>query len=323
MMRATAPSSAAPVRSTRRSRRSAEANSSRKTAIAMDTLVTIEVLGAGAPGAEQAIDRALGWFREIEARCTRFDPGSELRLLCAQPGRPIAVSPLLFRVVEFAVSVAEATGGAFDPTVGALLARTGFDRNYATGVREPCPAESTRSVTYKAVILDGERQTIELGEPLVLDLGAIAKGFAIDLAMAELSEFESAAVEAGGDLRVRGLNAEGRSWRVGIRHPRHAGTLAEVVALSDAAICTSADDERVTADGHHIFEPQGRRSARGVASSTVIAPTAMAADAFATAAFVLGPVAGIAFLEKQGVEGMLVTPALERFATKRFARFTR
>ena len=309
--------------STRPARRPPAAHSFRKTAIAMDTLITIEVVGVGAAEAERAVDRALGWFREVEARCTRFDPKSELRLLCAQPGRSIAVSPLLFRVVEFAVSVAEATGGAFDPTVGALLARTGFDRNYVTGVREPCPAESTRSVTYKAVILDGERHTIELGEPLVLDLGAIAKGFAIDLAMAELAEFESAAVEAGGDLRVRGMNAEGRSWRVGIRHPRHAGTLAEVVALSDAAICTSADDERVTAGGHHIFEPQGQYSARGIASSTVIAPTAMAADAFATAALVLGPGAGIAFLEEQGVEGMLLTPALERVATVGFGRFTR
>ena len=309
--------------STSPARRPPAAHSFRKTAIAMDTLITIEVVGVGAAEAEPAVDRALGWFREVEARCTRFDPKSELRLLCAQPGRRIAVSPLLFRVVEFALSVAEATGGAFDLTVGALLARKGFDRNYATGIREEGEGANSDGVTYEALRLDRAGQTVELSRPLLLDLGAVAKGFAIDLALEELAEFEGAAVEAGGDLRVRGRNAEGRPWRIGIRHPREAGAVAEVVELSDLAICTSADDERVTAEGHHIFEPQGRRSARGLASSTVIAPTAMAADAFATAAFVLGPVAGIAFLEKQGVEGMLVTPALERFATKRFARFTR
>ena len=93
--------------------------------------------------------------------------------------------------------------------------------------------------------------------------------------------------------------------------------------MSDAAVCTSGDYERTVpaADGggHHILDPRSGASPDAVASVTVVAPTAMAADALATAAFVLGPREGLRLLERQGVEGLILTPALERYETRGMA----
>ena len=89
------------------------------------------------------------------------------------------------------------------------------------------------------------------------------------------------------------------------------------------AVCTSGDYERrgPTGEGHHLIDPQSGASADAVASVTVIAPTAMVADALATAAFVLGPTRGLRFLEAQGVDGLIYSSALERYATSGLAAY--
>ena len=100
----------------------------------MGTLVTIQVVHANRQaGADAAIERAFGWFQEIEERCTRFDPQSELMQLTAQVGVAVPVSAILFEAVRFALEVAEETGGAFDPTVGHRMEARGFNREYRTG----------------------------------------------------------------------------------------------------------------------------------------------------------------------------------------------
>jgi thiamine biosynthesis lipoprotein len=104
----------------------------------MDTLVTIEV---PAPPADdlcrEAISRAFGWFREVEQRCSRFDPDSELASLSRTTDVALPVSDLLFRAIEFALAVARESDGAFDPTVGRTLECHGFYRNFRTGDRWP------------------------------------------------------------------------------------------------------------------------------------------------------------------------------------------
>src|SRR5262249_39973612 len=89
--------------------------------------------------------------------------------------------------------------------------------------------------------------------------------------------------------------------------------------VSNCAVCTSGDYERRSASadgGHHILDPRTGQSANAVASATVIAPTAMLADALATAAFVLGPEDGIQLLERLGIDGLIITPSLEQYATQ-------
>ena len=155
---------------------------------------------------------------------------------------------------------------------------------------------------------------------IFLDLGAVAKGLAIDVAARELAPLTHFAIDAGGDQFFAGRNAQGEPWSIGIRHPREPGALLESIAASDAAVCTSGDYVRVAPGGrdddHHILDPRTGTPARLLASVTVVAPIAIVADALATAAFVLGPVQGEALLERHGVDGLLVTPALERHVVR-------
>jgi len=153
-----------------------------------------------------------------------------------------------------------------------------------------------------------------LRRPLTLDLGAVVKGLAVDLAARELQPFRDFAIDAGGDLYLGGYNERGAPWRVGIRHPRNPGELIGTVDVSDRAVCTSGDYERTSPDGrHHILDPRTGVPATSVASATVVASGAMLADALATAAFVLGPREGIALLDRLGLDGVIVTPELTQF----------
>ena len=286
----------------------------------MGTIVTIEVVSAGA---DEAVTRAFNWFRHVESCCSRFDPESELRRLIAKPGVRVAATPVLFQAVQFALAVAAETGGAFDPTVGHSMEAHGFDREYMTGRAMPTAVAARGEVSFRDVELDTKAQTITLKQPLVLDLGAVAKGLAADAAARELSTFRNFAVDAGGDLYLGGRNAEGEPWSIGIPHPRKYRELIETIQVSDRAVCTSGDYERrsPTDDAsHHILDPRTRRSAGASCSATVVAPTAMLADALATAAFVLGPDEGIKLLDRMGVDGVVYSPDLDRRATKGFGR---
>lgn len=313
----------------------------RRTVPLMGTLVTIDVVGAVAEhGARQvpeasaqledAVSRAFGWFQQVEECCSRFDPHSELARLSASVGFAVPASAILYEAVQFALAVAEESGGAFDPTVGAAMEMRGFNREYRCGrpVRT-APAHSNSAgyrATYRDVRLDPQRKTITLLRPLLLDLGAVAKGLAIDMAAHELRPFENFAINAGGDIYVGGRNPRGGPWSVGIRHPRVSGALFDSFSVSNCAVCTSGDYERRCAaeseaevDGHHLLDPRVDRagiSAHAAVSATVVAPTAMLADALATAAFVLGPAEGIALLERLGVDGLIISPAFKRHATR-------
>ena len=298
----------------------------KQTAVCMDTFISIQIIRP--PSIDESaelVEGAFSWFREVERCCSRFDPESELTRLTAQAGAAVSVSPLLYEVIQFAIAVAYASGGAFDPTVGHTLEARGFTRNYRTGQTAVSGIETDARCSYRDVQLDPARQAVTLRRPLVLDLGAVAKGFAIDLAARELGRFPNYSIDAGGDCWVRGRNAEGEPWSVGIRHPCRPDALIETLQLSDLAVCSSGGYERPAADGdgeHHIVDPRLRQSPRGVAGVTVVAPTAMLADALATAAFVLGPSRGLRLLDRYGVDGLIVAPSLEQFRSPGLARYT-
>lgn len=290
----------------------------------MGTLVTIDVVRSGTQ-ADAAVDRAFGWFHEIETRCTRFNPTSELMQLTAQPGVPVQASAILYEAVKFALLVAEESGGAFDPAVGHRMEARGFNRDHRTGSVIETGIQTgitpAGDVSYRDIDLDPGERTITLLRPLILDLGAVAKGLAVDTAAHELEPFRDFAIDAGGDLYMGGFNPQGTAWSVGIRHPRRDRELIDSLRVSNQAVCTSGDYER---PDHlldpRIVDPRTGTTCHSVASATVVAASAMLADALATAAFVLGPAEGIAFLNRMGVEGLILTPELERFETRGLRR---
>lgn len=292
----------------------------------MGTIVTIDVPAHAASlvaeeEREDLVDRAFGWFTEIERVCTRFDPESELMQLSRTPGVQVVVSPLLFQVVRFALAVAEESGGAFDPTVGHRMEAGGFNREHRTGRLVSTPVAAQNGASYRDLRIDDATGSIMLLRPLVLDVGAVAKGMATDVAARELAPLEHFVIDAGGDLYLAGRNADDAPWSVGIRHPEQDDRLLESVFVSDRAVCTSGNYERRDASGGlvpHILDPRTGDPASRLVSATVISPSAMLADALATAAFVLGPVDGLHLLETHGAQGVLFDAALERFATQGF-----
>jgi thiamine biosynthesis lipoprotein len=279
-----------------------------RTEAVMGTVVSIEV---DAP--EAAAKRAFKWFHLVEAHCSRFDAASELRQLTT--GKRTPASPILFEAVRFALMVAEETAGAFDPTVGGRMAARGFNRHYLTREVTDAPG-SDDAVSFRDVKLDEHDRTILLRRPLTLDLGAVAKGLAVDAAARELRSFRNFAIDAGGVLYLGGCNPRGKPWSAGIRHPHARDELVDRFRVSDRAVCTSGTYER----GPHILDPRRGEAANGIASATVVAPSAMLADALATAAFVLDPEESIALLTRMGVQGLIVTAGLELFRTPDLCR---
>lgn len=304
----------------------------------MGTIVTIEVAGHGASQRarrerELAIGRAFAWFDRVEATCSRFDVKSELRRLCATSGTPVVVSRMLFEAVRFAVAVAEETNGAFDPAIGARMEARGFARNYRNGTLTASQIPADNNASFRDVLLDEDAQSIMLAQPLLLDLGAVAKGLAIDMAVQELTPMMNFAIDAGGDVYMGGRNADDAPWTVGIRHPREPSQLLTRVQLCDAALCTSGDYERPIDDEtavvvepppetpsakreHHLLDPASGQSPCDAISASVIAPTAMVADALGTAAFILGCAPGISLLERHALRGCIVDAELVRHTTK-------
>ncbi len=296
-----------------------------RSVVLMDTVISMRAVRAPSDEAfDERTEHALDWFREVERVCSRFDPRSEVMQLTARVGEDVEVGPLLFETIAFAMDVARESDGAFDPTVGYAMESLGFNRHYTTGHRIVTPIEQRERPTYRDVMLDVGRHTVRLSKPLVLDLGAVAKGLAIDLAARELRPLGDFSIDAGGDVYVAGRNERGDPWRIGVRHPRREGEMLAVLRVADVAVCTSGDYERRSTGGdggHHILDPRTDRSASDVTSATVVAQNAMLADALSTAAFVLGPERGLALLERFDVDGMLVTRNETCFSTPSLARY--
>jgi thiamine biosynthesis lipoprotein len=295
----------------------------RRTERLLGTFVTLEVVcpsgAAGGPDPVAALDRAFEWVRAVEQCCSRFDATSEVRRLRITVGTPVRVSRMLFEALQFAVTLAEDTGGAFDPTVGGDMAARGFDRHYLTGERAGRDNDrSGAAPSYRDITLDPGALTVTLHRPLALDLGAVAKGLAIDMAAHELRDFAHFTIDAGGDLFLGGCRPDGGAWAVGIRHPRLDHDLVATVRVVNRAVCTSGDyarPDRTRPGEHHLLDGRTRQSARASASVTVVAPTAMLADAVSTAVFVLGPAEGLLLCERLGVDGLIVDADLRPSAT--------
>ncbi|MBY0491384.1 MAG: FAD:protein FMN transferase [Gemmatimonadaceae bacterium] len=258
--------------------------------------------------------RALTAVHDVERVCSRFDATSELRRLSDHIGEPVPGSPLLVELLALALAIAEASDGAFDPTVGAAMLAHGFDRHWRTDVAvgDVGRVSPPRHGGWRDLTVDQARGTIRLDAAHQLDLGALAKGFAVDLVAAAIPHALSASIHAGGDVRCVGAHPEGRAWTIGVRSPTHTDRFAAVAHIADGAVCTSGDYERVNAAGvHHLLDPRTGHAATGFRSVSVVAPTAVVADGLATAAFVLGPARAADWLATQHVDALLIAPDAE------------
>ena len=270
---------------------------------------------------EAAVAAAAGRFAVVNRRMSAHRPDSTL----AQVNAHAATQPVdtgddryLSSVLLRSVYWARETDGAFDVTCGPLVQL--WRRHDARDVPpDPAAIEAARSrVDSQAIRLSASDQggpTVRLDRPgMRLDLGGIAKGFAIDMAIVELSDerrLTGGLVDCGGDVRCFGKTVEGDAWHVGVQSPFDDAVLVTLV-MTDRAVATSGNYRRfVTIGGRrysHIIDPRTGRPADAVPSVTVIAPNATDADALATAVSVLGVAEGLALIERLAdTEAMLVT----------------
>jgi thiamine biosynthesis lipoprotein len=287
----------------------------RKTKLFMDTVIDIQVVIRGKfseKEAEVKMERAFESFRKVEQACSRFSPESELMKAISVIQSPVQVSPYLFEPLKFALEMSILTDGLVDTTIGKIMEEQGYNRHYLTGNFYENP--SADSVTYLDIVLDEQSRTLFLNKPLVIDLGAVAKGFAIDLAANELKEFEGFLINAGGDIFAGGVDWNGYPWKIGIQHPEKKDQIIDEIEISNEAVCTSGSYERrneKTLGMHHIINPKTKHSPNEFVSSSVIAPYAMMADAFSTTAFLFGREKGEELIKNIGLKGVFITSELQ------------
>ena len=251
-------------------------------------------------------ERLASVLAEVEQRMSTYQAESELsRFNRAPVGQPVAVSAPLYAVTAAALRLAEETGGALDPTVAPLVALWGFGANASTTLPTASAIEAARAeVGYRRLALGRSPATFTKEGPLTLDLSSVAKGYAVDQVAETLAAAGCASylVELGGELRVAGGRPDGRPWRIGVESPS-GGEPAAVLAVDEGAIATAGDYRQVREIAgrrvSHVIDPRsGHPVAHGLASVTVVAPTALAADGYATALLVLGPEAGMRLAER-------------------------
>ena len=268
---------------------------------------------------------AFAEMERLEAMMSDRDPNSELSRLSERAWKePVRVSPELFEVLRAAVRYSELSGGAFDVTVGPEVKL--WRRMQKTGEppSEEELAQARARVGWEKLILDPENQTVRFAvEGMELDVGAIAKGYAVDHAAQLLIDGGAKAgmVDLGGNIRCFGAVPQyPRGWNIGLQDPRREGLLTTLV-LNDVSVATSGDYRRfVEVEGErqsHILKPGSGRSVGDLISVTIIASTAMEADALSTAVSVMGEEKGLELIESlEGVEAILVTAAKpERLVT--------
>ncbi len=254
--------------------------------------------------------RVAATFADVEHRFSRFHEGSELSALNRADG-PFVASAELFDMLRRARAYVEMTDGVFDPAVGRPLSALGYDRSFAPGAldreRESEPARAGR---FLDVVLDHDTRTVWRPPHVQVDLGGMAKGSTVDLAALHLRG--AGAIDAGGDAIVRGSGPTGDTWLVEIEDPANPSRTVATLAVSDAAVATSAGNRRRWRVGdtfaHHLIDPRTQTSsASDLLQATVIAGSAELADVFAKTAFLLGARDGRRFLERQpGIAAVLV-----------------
>jgi FAD:protein FMN transferase len=294
---------------------SSEPTSSSLHGEALGTTWTVRVVGDLPAGAEAALTTVLGG---VDAAMSTWREDSELSEVRRGPG-VVAVGEDTAEVVAAALALAEATGGAFDPTVQPLVELWGFHGRRLESLPSEDALQAARSQVGWARVSLGRGPNgpwVDAGGT-ALDLSAIAKGHAVDRLSATLSALGATnhMVEVGGEVRGHGAGLSGGGWRVGVDKPREGTApgeaLAAVVKLRNAALATSGNyRNRYTVDGMvvgHTLDPRtGRPVQSDVLSATVLAPSCREADGWATALMVLDPQEGLALLEARADREALI-----------------
>lgn len=281
----------------------------------MGTIVSINLWHDDETIARQAIKDVMAEMRRIDAALSPYKEDSELSHVNREAAKgPIKISAEMATIIDKSLYFSRISKGAFDIS----FASVGYRYDYRNK-QQPNSEEKQRllpAINYHLIIFNAQQSTLEFKHPdLKIDLGGVAKGYAIDRSIDILQHqgIESATISAGGDSRVLGTK-RGKPWLVGIKNPRGFDSadkstegkiqegferVAITLPLENTAISTSGDYERFFIDEvsgeriHHIINPRTGDSATGIASVTVLGPHGFDTDPMSTTVFVMGVEAGL------------------------------
>lgn len=284
----------------------------RRTQFIMGTLVEITVVNADANVVQTAANQAFDEMSRIEKLMSTYIADSEISRINEAAGKEaIPVSAEVLEIIQAGIQWGEKTKGIFDITIHPLVEAWDFDNG---GETVPSPEQlktATHLVNFRDIRIQGN--TVRLArEGMAINLGGIAKGYAVDRAITILKGLvPNGIVNAGGDLYAFGQRGPNQPWVIGLQHPRKPQGVLASFALSNQAVATSGDYQRYFMKGekryHHILDPATGLPAEGPISVTVMAPTVMDADALSTAVFIMGKDKGIEWIESMdGVEAMVI-----------------
>jgi thiamine biosynthesis lipoprotein len=287
----------------------------REDADIMGTRITVELFHSDSEMARRGIRSVMAEMRRIDRSMSPYIESSEIARINREAGtRAVAISEELYALIEQSARFSVLTDGAFDIT----FASAGFLYDYRNRQRPSKHRLKTAVglIDYRSLVMDSKARTIRFSRPgMRIDLGGIAKGYAVDRCIQRLRalHIQSALVTAGGDSRIVG-DRWGRPWTIGIRDPRTRDGVVALIPLRDAAISTSGDYERYFEENgtryHHIIDPQTGDSARELQSVTIIGPDATTTDALSTSVFVLGLERGMELVNgSAGIDAILVDHA--------------
>jgi FAD:protein FMN transferase len=293
--------------------KAASAVTAKRAQVLMGTMVEITAVAPNETLAQAALTAGFHEIRRIEALISTWIETSELSRVNRAAGmEPIGVSDETFYLLAKALEIADYTEGGFNIAIGPAVRLW----NIPEAPRIPSGMEleiAAQYVDYRRIHLDASSRSVFLEKPgMRIDVGGIGKGFAAEKAAAVMRRVGASGglVAVSGDFRVFGKRADGTAWPIGIQHPRQDGSVLAMLDSTDEAISTSGDYERFfIKDGvryHHILDPRTLQPARLCQSVTIVAPDATVADALATGVFVMGPVNGLALVERLGFGAVIV-----------------
>ena len=270
----------------------------------MGTSVQVQAFGGDEATRRAAIDEAFAAFAEVDRLMSNYRDDSELALINRTAAHDaVRVSDPMFSVLDAARRVSAASNGAFDITVGPLVRLWGFHDKKA---HVPTAAELATVrplVDYRHLLLDAGDHTVRFTHPgIELDLGGIAKGFAVEVAAGVLRRRGlSGFIDAGGNQYLLGTPPGKRVWTVGIKNPDVPDQVMGVVETGEISVSTSADSYNfLVANGRkygHILDPHTLEPSSAALSVTILSRDGTLADAMSKAAFILGPKAGLALVD--------------------------
>jgi thiamine biosynthesis lipoprotein len=269
----------------------------------MGVPVIVDIWHQDASLARQCSENVFAEMRRIDALMSSYKANSEVTEINRYAAEnSVNISDELFNLIKFSQRMAEKSGGAFDIT----FASVGYLYDYRNRKK---PTDKTiqdklKFIDYRNIDLNDKNRSIKFTRKgMRIDLGGIAKGYAVDKSIAILQAcgVNNGLVSAGGDARILG-DRQGRPWMMGVRHPRSKNDIVVSLPLTNTAISTSGDYERFfIADGkryHHIIRPATGTSVATTWSVTVLADNSMLADALSTSLFVLGEQEGLKLIDE-------------------------